>query len=533
MRAPALIAATLLTLANPAAADVVSAKADRVAVTIYRDGDVSTTDLMSQDSDDDSGLAMITETRTVDLPAGRVKIRFEGVADGIMPQSAAVEGLPGRLVERNFDYDLLTPGSLIERSVGKTVTWIRTDRATGRETREPAVLRTGPDGVLLDFGGGRIEALRCAGGHERLVLEQIPEGLTDRPTLSALADIPVAGRYAVRLSYLTVRMNWSADYIARIAPDGKTLDLTGWITLANRSGIGFIDAPTQVVAGRLAREEVELPDIEVKPLRLECWPLGNTHNRWMNRVAIDRLAVAGAPREENMQSVPVSVAAFGELVVTAQKRTALSELGDYKLYSLIEPTTVAARQTKQVLFLHQSVVKFDTVYVYRLAQATFNADDQDRDSAAKTTLRFINKTDQGLGEPLPSGNVAVRQPQDIAGGREVFLGEHGIRDVPVGEPAELEVGEASDIHVKWRVVAVTSFKRKGRECDRVRIEAVITNAKPVSAPVEYRQAAYGEGFRIAAEDRRHGIKGGDPIWRLSVPANAEIRIAYTVEYLTD
>ena len=66
---------------------------------------------------------MISETREVDLPAGRTRIRFEGVADAIIPASAAVEGLPGAVIERNFDYDLLDPGSLIEKSRRRTGDW--------------------------------------------------------------------------------------------------------------------------------------------------------------------------------------------------------------------------------------------------------------------------------------------------------------------------------------------------------------------------------------------------------------------------
>jgi len=125
-------ALVLLALPVPGLTDVVSKGPDAVAVTIYRDHPASAESLRGEgDQDDTSGLAMITEERWVDLPAGRTRIEFQGVADAIIPASARLDGLPGGVVERNFDYDLLGPGSLIERSVGREVVIRRANPRTG------------------------------------------------------------------------------------------------------------------------------------------------------------------------------------------------------------------------------------------------------------------------------------------------------------------------------------------------------------------------------------------------------------------
>ncbi|HLZ82777.1 MAG TPA: hypothetical protein VKQ54_04365, partial [Caulobacteraceae bacterium] len=323
---------------------MVSPAPAQVAVTIYRDQPMSTRALAQLGDDDTHGLALVVETRDVDLPAGRSRLRFAGVADGIVPQSAGVEGLPPRIIERNFDYDLLTPGALIAGSVGQGVQRVRTNPRTGRETREDAVIRSGPDGVVLEVAG-RFEALGCGGETEKLVFDQVPAGLAPRPTLSLAIDAPRAGRYRVRLSYLTVRMDWTADYIARIAPDGRTLALTGWITLANRTGDAFENAPTEVVAGHLARVPVEIPTPEARSVDTRCWPGQTTHGGWPE---------PPAPPPPPMAPVAQAAAAPMQMrfaSVAARKLAIESQLGDYKLYTLAEPTTVAARQTKQVLFL--------------------------------------------------------------------------------------------------------------------------------------------------------------------------------------
>ncbi len=510
------------------AGDITSAKPDAVAVTIYRDRPMRAAELAGLGDDDTHGLALVVETRTVDVPAGRSRLRFEGVADGIVPQSAGVEGLPAPIIERDFDYNLLTPGSLIAASVGQTVRVVRTERRTGREAKETAVIRSGPDGVVLDVGG-RIEALRCSGGAERLVFDQAPAGLTARPTLSLAIDAPVAGRYTVRLSYLTVRMDWSADYIARVAADGRSLALTGWITLVNRTATAFENAPTQVVAGNLARVPVDIPEADAPELTPACWPGQTTHSGWARAMArVMRMAAIPPAPAPMLAGTDVQEM----IVVTAEKRvTAIeSQLGDYKLYSLAEPTTVAARQTKQVLFLDQPAVKFETVYAHSVTglwDADGGADSQNV-SAANVVLRLKNTSAEGLGRPLPAGTIQVRQPQAQAGGRELLVGEPPLRrDTPVGEPFEIETGKAFDVTIRSRHVSSVDHADGGA---RDAYEVVVTNARAVPVTTEIRHPrGDAEGFRVIAESARHGLKAGDPLWRLTLPARAQRTLTYTVD----
>ena len=72
---------------------------------------------------------------------------------------------------------------------------------------------------------------------------------------------------------------WKSSYVARIAPDAATLDLTGWITLANHGGTSFANAPTSVVAGRLERQASVISGIVRRVLAQRrsagCWPMGN------------------------------------------------------------------------------------------------------------------------------------------------------------------------------------------------------------------------------------------------------------------
>jgi len=504
-----LLAAGLGVLpAGPVAAQAVAAPPSAASVTIYRDTNIATGDLGALDPS--QGLALITETRSVTVPAGVSRIAFTGVADTLVPQTVALEGLPGFMVERNEDFDLLSPGSLVERSIGQTVRVVQAGPRRGPVSERQAVIRSGPDGVVLDFGG-KLEALGCGGPPTRLVFDHVPAGLGDRPTFSVLADVPKAGRYTVKLSYLATGFSWSADYVARIRPDGRTLDLSGWLTLANKSAAGFALAPTQVVAGQLARDEATRPpEVDAKPLTPACW--GRTQR-------VYDLPVLAAPAVE--RRIEDRFNRVEELVLTGSRKAVQSDLGDYKLYTLPEPTTVAARQTKQVAFLDQKAVPFERVYVYRLdANST---DPEDGVAVPDVVLRLQNKPQSGLGKPLPAGAVSVMAP-----GRDgmVLAGQQQIRDTPVGLPLELTLGRAMDVAVAPRVVERTDAG--GRH--RVALAVSVANDKPQPVTFELRQAPIGRNFQILDAAQAPVAKAGDQVWTLHLAPGQHAQLSYTIRY---
>lgn len=529
-----LLAAVLAALAGPALAqvEVVSPGAERTAVVIYRDRPVDTSRLLERSNDgerlDQEGLALIVETRTIDLPAGEAVIRLRGVATGIVPQTATLDGLPAQVIERNTDFDLLSPGSLLQRSVGEVVRVMRTNPATGEQVEKAAIVRSGPMGTVLEIDG-RLEALNCSGLTERILFDRVPEGLSDQPVLSIRTRAETAGRHTVTLAYLATGLQWSADYVATLNPDGRSLALTGWITLANFGGTGFADAPVQVVAGNLNRDDDTVPVEATQVARAPvCWPLDTTTG------GPDEIVVTGSRLRRDPMNAPspmVQTSLEGlvdidEVVVTGSRIIArLGELGDYKIYTLPEPTDVNARQTKQVRFLEQSDVRFTRTYA-----VTLYAENDDEVEPPSLLLRLTNEEDEGLGLPLPGGGVSLMETQ---AGRTVFAGQASFEDKGVGLPVELSFGEAMDLTVVQETVELeTVGQRDYRRHLRATLAVTVRNDKPQPVELEIMPGEAGNrDFRIVRSSARSMIApGGYPIWRLRIPAGGSQVLTYTIEY---
>jgi hypothetical protein len=515
MRAVLLL---LLVLAGavPARAQtiVTSAGPDKVSVTLYRDPNRDTQNPINRSYP--QGFALITETRTVTIPAGPAVIRFEGVAGNILPESALVSGLPDGVEEKNLDANLLSPRSLFDRALGRRVLVRRTNPATGKVTLLQATLRSSSAGAAVLQFGGAYGDLRCSGLSETIVYDGVPEGLSAKPTLSVKTTAKAERQVTLTLSYLSGGFDWQADYVIAMRKDGQSADLFAWITLASTDVTSFVDADTQVVAGKINRAANSNYGprnfVSASYLPLQCWPLPEYD---LESYSADSLPVPPmmAPPPPPPPPAPEAM----DLVVTANRAGFMADtkvatveaLGDLKLYRFPTRVTVASQSQKQVGLMNKPGVKLAPVYVSDIVR---------ENAQTGLLLRGKNSAVNGLGAAMPAGKAAVFSNVD---GQMLLVGESAIDDKAVDEVVEFRMGRPQSVSAQ-----VVGTRR--RPTDRTTgYTLAVTNDQPW--PVTYEAKIHLQDYeKMARSSSRLGRKDGASFWTTVIPANGTATLSYAV-----
>ncbi len=523
-----LALAALLPAAPLAAREVVEASAPRdVAVTIYRDPNRGEGDAM--DIEFPSGFAMISETRRVRLPAGESTILFSGVAEGMVAVTAIVTGLPGGIIEKNRNADLLSPAALVDGTLGNRVRITRFNPGTGKTSSEQATIRTRADGGLVLQTANGFEAVRCSGLPEKLTFPKVPTGLSAQPVFSIDTNSPRGGTYTVTLTYLASGFDWQAHYVGTLKEQGEggkvTLGLLSWLTLLNDNGQSFENAELMAVAGRLSVvsdfEGLSAPP-EGRPLELSCFPIGSTAAgspvpyyppTWLDDYGIPMYEMADgmimvtaarvpAPASPMMYSSPVAVMEARE-----------EQLGDLKLYRVPAPVTVNAKGLKQVAFLNKDEVDGALFYTARCTPGTsaplFSQQDWQLD---RTSMLLETKNDEqhGLGVALPTGGITLFEPSPRG---NLLLAEEWLRDYAKGQDVEIDVG-SSEL-VRGACGRERALSSGAREWEGVGARLSNARREPVMVRVYAGSEAYQEAEQEGASLK---IKNGSYYIDVEVPA---------------
>ncbi len=494
-----LIAFLMLSPAAVRADDpvVISTAPDTVGVTIYRDPNRTSSEAMNLDSL--NSFALITETRTVDIPPGIVTIRFEGVASGIIPQSAIILGAP--VGEKNRDAALLSQRGLLDAFTGQRVMLKRTDPATGKTIEEPATIRSAPDRLIVQTAHG-FEAMYCSGLNQTLLFGGVPRTLSATPVLSMTTKPQEGGRRTITLAYLARNFDWNANYIGQLSPDATELNLFAWLTMASGDDTSFADAQAAAVAGRVNRVEGSQDDERGGSPYLNrsygCWPMATTSTDQPASPPPPSALGGVAPILMEME-YDKARASMDEIVVTSNRVAVREDLGDLKLYSIPLPVTVAARSQKQVAFLSKPKVKGKMLY--RVSMQYGDPGD------VEMLFRFRNTLENGVGEPLPAGQVALFH--DVAG-RRMLVGEARIDDKTLNEDVDLVFGEASNVTVEDEEI------RRAEKWEDDRLTVRNANPFPIQFEAEFQN---NENMNFGHFSGKILKRRGKLVWVATIGAN--------------
>ncbi|OGS26433.1 MAG: hypothetical protein A2297_00590 [Elusimicrobia bacterium RIFOXYB2_FULL_48_7] len=441
-------------------------------------------------------MGLVKEKRSLDMEKGIKKVDFTEVAAQIDPTSVRFKSLSApescSVLEQNFEYDLVSRDKLLQKYIGRE---IELERRSGENGEKKEIIK----GTLLSIAGGitlKVDDKILLNPSGEIALSKLPEGLVTKPTLSWLVENERSGRQNVEIDYITNGINWSADYVVVSDKDDKMADLTGWVTIDNRSGATYRDAKLKLIAGDV------------------------------NRVSAGGYKDVSMVNGYEMMRAKAAVPQFQE-----------KSFFEYHMYTLQRRATVNDNETKQVEFTKAMSVPVKKIYTYDGSRMPFYGY-QDWYRTNKTfgtetgskkvsvMLEFKNSKENNLGMPLPKGRIRVYK-EDSDGSLE-FVGEDSIDHTPKDEQVRVYLGDAFDI-VGERTQA--DFKCGTDWCEES-FKITLRNHKDEQVEVRVIEHLYRwSNWKITEKSMAYEKKDSRTAeFKAVIPKDGESVITYTVKY---
>ncbi len=444
------------------------------------------------------GYALVRDGRKMTLQAGNGVLRFTDVAKRIDPTTVAFESLTDpagtRVVEQNYQYDLVNSEKLLERYVGEKIS---VEQLRGNEVERI-------NGTLLSAQGGSLILQRDTGevlslsNYSNVSFPSLPGGLITKPTLVWLVNAKQAGSHDTRVSYQTKGITWWSDYniTLRESEDKCAMDLSSWVTIVNQSGGSYPAAQLKLVAGEVNR--------------------------------------APSPPQN---SAPM-MKARGGVSLNEDQGFSESSLFEYHLYTLGRRSDLPDNSTKQLELFPTAIdvaCKKQLVFTASpTASGYWSQPIADQGYGATTTgtvgayLEFDNKQANQLGVPLPAGRMRVNQAS--ADGSLEFIGEDVIKHTPRNETVRIKLGNSFDVVGERRQTGFT-VDSNGKTIDET-FEISVRNRKTSASTVVVREYLYRwSNWKITAKNHDFDKRDAQTIdFPLTIPADGEAKLTYSVRY---
>lgn len=431
-----------------------------------------------------SNLGLVKDVREIELAEGLTRLQFMDVAARIMPTTVLIRSQTDletfQVLEQNYEYDLLSPETLLEKYVGKEVRLLDKNYFTGKDELVTATLLATNDSPIYQVGDEI-----SIGLPGRVILPQLPATLIAQPTLVWLLQTQAASTHTIEASYLTNDITWQADYVLALNSDDSLADLSGWVSIENTSGTTYHNATLKLVAGDVNRVRPGVP--------------------YKRAVAV----TASASSEPQFQEE-----AFFE----------------YHLYTLERPTTVQNNQTKQASLLSAADIPVTKRLVLRgqphYVRTPF--DTPPPRQKVSVYLEIENAKQNNLGLPLPKGTLRVYKA-DSQGSLQ-FVGEDHIDHTPKDETVSVKMGEAFDVAGERRQ---TGFTRLSRSLSEVSWQIVIRNHKDEDVRVRVEEPMYGDWEVVSSTPERYEKPDTHTLrFEVTVPKDGAVKIGYRVRVKT-
>jgi hypothetical protein len=436
------------------------------------------------------GYAVVRETLPIDLKSGLNQVSFAGATAQVEADSVILRDIAGKaefqILEQSYRNDPVTQAMLLSLFEGKTLEFNR------REVNKPDRVVVGKV-VRSGFvpGGNFVEPIIEVDGKLQFSLPGepvFPSLGTDnvlKPTLNWKLNSASSGKIDAEVAYLSRGFSWEASYNLVAEEKGDSLDIVGWVTMNNHSGMIFNDAKVKLMAGDVNRLEER-----------GGHPFG------------------GAGKGRAMMAMAA------DAVVTEKS------FDEFHLYTLGNPVTLRDKETKQVEFVRATGVKAERIYIFE-GEGSYR---RGVPSSGKVQVyrEFKNSEANKLGIALPKGKVRFYS-QD--GDRQLeFVGENQIDHTPKNETIRVLTGNSFDLVGERRLVSQT--ENSAERIATQTIEVKVRNRKKEPAEIRVvEHANRGGNWTLTSQSQPHAKKDATTFeFRVPLQPDEEKTVTYTIRY---
>ncbi len=229
-----------------------------------------------------SNFAVVRDMIPLALEAGENTISYNNLTAQLEPDSVILRDPAGqrtlRILEQNYRADPVSQGLLLSYFEGQTIDFL-IERPEGQTVIPGKIVRSGyvwHDATAMrrygnDYYMAQSARMNMPGGpSDQTIIEtsegklqfglpgrplfpQLPDDSILKPTLAWKLETDQAGPLDAELSYVTGGMGWEASYNLVSPETGDTVQLVGWMTLDNQSGLSFENAKVKLVAGDVSK----------------------------------------------------------------------------------------------------------------------------------------------------------------------------------------------------------------------------------------------------------------------------------------
>lgn len=343
-----------------------------------------------------SDLAFINDKRSVDVQKGFQKLVYEGIPNNVITESVipSFSKINTNLFSQNYVYNLISLDSMLNNSIDQEVEYYNNHymKEENPVLYKGKLLSISPT-MVQNNNTNKIETLNS---QNQVIFNDIPKNMITKPSLVWNMQTEKEGNLDIDLKYLTRGISWNSDYVLNL--NDKSLDLNGWITIKNNSGVGYDNATITCLAGEVNRNHNLRRDTMMKNMGMED------------------AVFSGAPEV---------------------KQEAFS---DYHIYKIPFKEDIKNKENKQIAFINKSNIIYKQ---YGMAFNNYFENYGEQKLSFTNTIEFKNSDKNNLGIPLPTGNI--RMYKKDSKGKVHFIGEDRIGNIPKEEDIKLNIGEMFDV----------------------------------------------------------------------------------------